>query len=83
MADILDLMHVARHSGAHAQLALFQSLRLSDLEEGVRVKALNGVLAQLGGQATQELGLRKLLLVLQQVSYRYLSNVDVGCDILL
>jgi hypothetical protein len=70
MADILELLHVARNSGAHAQLAIFESLELAAAEESVRVKAFNAVLGSLGflgSQAGQELGLRKLLLCLQQV----------------
>jgi hypothetical protein len=70
MADILELLHVARNSGAHAQLAIFTSLELAAAEESVRVKAFNSVLGSLGSQAGQELGLRKLLLCLQQVSSR-------------
>jgi hypothetical protein len=70
MADILELLHVARNSGAHAQLAIFASLELAVAEESVRVKAFNAVLGSLGSQAGQELGLRKLLLCLQQVSSR-------------
>jgi hypothetical protein len=50
-------------------LALFQSLQLTEVEESVRVKALNSVVANLGSQATQELGLRKLLICLQQVTF--------------
>jgi hypothetical protein len=70
MADILELLHVARNSGAHAQLAIFASVELAAAEESVRVKAFNAVLGSLGSQAGQELGLRKLLLCLQQVSSR-------------
>ena len=76
MADILDLLHVARNSGAQAQLALFSSLGLGQLEEGLRVRAFNSVMANLGSQATQELGLRKLLVCLQQVTY--LSTILLG-----